>query len=253
VSKNVLWCNTYVVHFEGKFCVNFLKPVIGLAICLVTLSMVVIVAAGEIVEQPWQMQKQQDSITVYTRLSDLDGLTEFKGVTVLDASLASVLAVLGDVGACSQWLYRCADPKLLGSDSFTDRYVYQVHKLPFPASDRDYVLHVRVSYHPDDRRVEISMDVMPDFLPDTPGLVRIKRGGGRWTLTQTTDNQVQIVWQQVMDPGGRVPRFLVNGRAINIPYESLLGLARLVTRSKYAQATAEYGPSGQLVGINYPD
>ncbi|MCZ6855386.1 MAG: hypothetical protein O7G86_15855, partial [Gammaproteobacteria bacterium] len=161
--------------------------------------------------------------------------------------------VLGDVGACTQWLYKCADPKLLGSDSFTDRYVYHVHKLPFPASDRDYVLHVRVSYDPDDHRVEIIMDVMPHFIPDTVGLVRIKRGGGKWTLTQITDNHVEIVWQQVMDPGGRVPRVLVNRRAVNIPYESLLGLSRLVTHPKYTEATAEYGPSGELVGINYPD
>jgi len=93
----------------------------------------------------WVLATEEHGITVYTREVDGSAVKQFKASTSISASLASVLAVMLDSAACSEWIYRCQDATVVKQSSFGDSVVYRTINLPWPVSDRDIVLHKRVT------------------------------------------------------------------------------------------------------------
>lgn len=213
-------------------------------------------------QQNWTLKKDEDGIQIYLNVHQEHEakLKAFKGVARINASLDSVMAVIFDLEACTDWLKDCADPVLINDVSFTERYHYQVQELPFPTQNRDVILHSIVTQNPVTKTVTIEMEAAPDYcnnktsaicqnINDSP-YVRVRHLHGTYILEPQLDGSTRITWKQHTDPGGMLPNWLINQLVQNIPFFGLKGLIAKVREEKYQLARLVYNPSGIAIAFN---
>ncbi len=201
-----------------------------------------IVMIGSAKEQ-WELVKEEDGIKVFLKTVPSSKIKEFKGVTNINSSLDSILAVLYDADACPKWVHNCEEATRLTDIGFYEAYIYQVIDFPFPAKDRDLVLHTVMTQEPESKDVTIRLNSAPEYIPSTKN-VRIIRSTGYYFLKPLPDGTVEVTWQHYTDPGGRVPTWIVNSLLVDTPFETLKNLKKIVHEQKYQNAKLRYSSEG---------
>ena len=84
----------------------------------------------------WKLKKNENGIEVYTRYAENSPLKEVRVVTVVQSSLAAIVALLLDVKNYPHWIYACSEASTLNVTNDHDEYHYQVTHLPWPLSNR---------------------------------------------------------------------------------------------------------------------
>ncbi|MGB7290622.1 MAG: START domain-containing protein [Thermodesulfobacteriota bacterium] len=200
----------------------------------------------------WELAKDKDGIKVFLKTVPGSKIKEFKGVTNIKSSLDSILAVLNDTEACPKWIHNCKDPLKLSEISFNEGYVYQVINFPFPVKDRDLILHSVMTQNADTKEVAIQLTAVPDYISETKN-VRIKSSDGFYLLKPLPDGSLEVTWQHHTEPGGRIPKWLVNSLLVDTPFKTLRDLRQIVKEEKYQRARLKYSPSGLAVGWDVKD
>ena len=196
----------------------------------------------------WQLAKEKDGITVHTRDVDGSPVKQFKAFTNVSASLASVLAVMLDSDACSEWIYRCKDANVIKQRKFGDSYVYRIIDLPWPVTDRDIVMHKLVTQDPVTKTVTIKNTSAPDAVPRKK-YVRIEVSESLYTLEPLSDGSVKLTWTQLADPAGSLPKALVNSMIVTSPLSTLKNLRTMVKKPEYKNAKLSHDDQGVLTGF----
>jgi hypothetical protein len=80
---------------------------------------------------------------VYTIDQPDSSFKAFKAVAVLDAPIENLMAVMANPGSCVEWVHNCTESYAFGDGEFQDRFAYSVNDMPWPVTDRDYVLRIR--------------------------------------------------------------------------------------------------------------
>lgn len=199
-------------------------------------------------EYDWQFIKEELGVKVYTAAVTGSKYKIFKGVTILDTSMASVLGVLSDTPACSEWLHLCRHSETLEFTSFNRRIIYQVNNLPFPVRDRDLVVLATTSYQADTGSFVLTLESKPDLYP-LKKPIRIRLSYGSYTLIPIAKEQIKVVWEHFADPAGSIPSLLVNALVVDIPLHSLVNLKKLVTEQKYQSLQIDFDDHGIPVGL----
>ncbi|MCX4024610.1 START domain-containing protein [Endozoicomonas sp. SM1973] len=226
---------------------------------IITLAILLLTLANISRANKWQQVKNKEGVKVYTRAIPGSEIHEFKGVTTINTSLASLIGVLDDVSACPQWVYQCTQPTLIQSVSFNERFVYQVNDFPFPSKNRDIILHAKLSQSPSTKAITIQLRAAPDFCHNNKKaickqinkskLIRIKKSKGFYLIEPLTKNKIQITWQHHAEPGGDLPTWLVNNLITDTPFYTLKKLAHIVQKNKYQTARLKYDTKGLIVGF----
>ncbi|MGH7901708.1 MAG: START domain-containing protein [Thermodesulfobacteriota bacterium] len=196
--------------------------------------------------EDWELIKDKDGIKVYTRTIADSKIKEFKGVTTIRAPLDSILGVLNDTDACPKWVHNCKDPLKLRDVSFNEGYIYQVINFPFPVKDRDLILHSKMKHDPVTKVVTIQLTSKPDYISETKN-VRIKKSRGSYFISPLSDFTYEVTWQHHTEPGGSIPKWLVNKLIVDTPFNTLRNLRSIVQEEKYKKATLKYSPDGVAI------
>jgi len=196
----------------------------------------------------WELVKDEDGIKVHTRTVESSPYREFKGTTIISASLATVLGVLDANGACPDWVHQCESSVLLEDDGLGNRYTYQVTDLPFPVASRDSVMHVNITNDAATGIITIITHSAPDHYPPSKH-VRIIESVGSFELTPLSANETRIVWSQHVNPAGKLPAFMINAFVIDMPFKSLQAMRKLVLLPRYQALELDYDADGILQGI----
>ena len=196
----------------------------------------------------WQFIKEESGVKIYTAAVTGSKYKIFKGVTILDTSMASVLGVLSDTPACSEWVHLCRHSEILEFTSFNRRIIYQVNDVPFPVRDRDIVVLATTSYQAETGSFILALESKPDLYP-LKKLTRIRLSYGSYTLIPVAEDQIKVVWEHFADPAGFFPSILVNALIVDIPLHSLVNLKKLVAEEKYQFLEIDFDDHGIPVGL----
>lgn len=211
------------------------------------LVVVLILASQTAKSAGWELHRDEEGIRVYTREVEGSRYREFKGVTEIETSLASAVGLLDNTSACQDWLYLCEKSQVLDQKSWSERFIYQVSDLPFPASTRDAIFQATIS-QPDLREIRINLWSRPDYIPETDH-VRIHDSRGFYLLQAIDDDTIRLTWTMYINPAGALPAFLVNRLLTDIPFKSLLNFRKVVNQQKYQVLDFRYNEQGQAIDL----
>lgn len=197
----------------------------------------------------WQLAKHADHIKIYTRDMPNSNFEAFKAVTTLDAPLSSVMAVMATASSCMQWVHGCIEAENIRVDSFNHRFAYSVNDLPWPASDRDYVVRIDTDAHPRTGAITMRFHAVKGMKPKVSGDVRVIDSDILYRFTAVDARHTHMVWIQHTDPNGLLPSWLVNSLTVDIPFKSLKKLNKVVNLPQYQGYRIDYDQSGQITGV----
>ncbi|MCU7798669.1 MAG: hypothetical protein KZQ70_00650 [gamma proteobacterium symbiont of Lucinoma myriamae] len=206
----------------------------------------------------WNMVRDEDGIQVYLKEFWADHIKSFRGVIHINASVDSLLAVIMDIDACTDWVHRCKSPLLLFRKSFSESYHYQVHQLPFPAHNREFIFHSKISRSAQTGVVRTQMKAIPEFCQQSveacslipkSSLVRVHHSHGYYLLEPIADNITRVTWTHHTNPEGHLPLWLVNHLIKEMPYRTLQGLRKKVFNHKYQKARLVLNAQGAITDL----
>ncbi|MBW8686682.1 START domain-containing protein [Chitinophaga rhizophila] len=183
----------------------------------------------------WTLKHNKDGIQIYTKTIEN---SDYKGIKVkcsLPATLTQFTAVIMDVNTAGEWLYATKSSTLLKQVSPTDVYYYSEVGLPWPLSNRDFICHLTASQDPRTKVVTIDGPVVPNYMPEKEGIVRVTHSSGKWVITPA-GSQINIEYTLEADPGGSLPAWMVNLFVTKGPMESFKKLKVQVNKPEYRKA-----------------
>lgn len=184
----------------------------------------------------WQLKKSSDGIEVYTRDAENSDFKELKSVGHLKTSMTSIIALIYDWESYPQWVYKCGKSSTLKKISETELLHYQTLIAPWPATDRDFIVNIKIQQDVKTKIVLIKSYAIPDYIPPVFDNIRIKEFTASWTLTPEKDGSIELVYQLLVNPGGYVPAWIVNMAMIDGPLETMLNMKEWVIKEKYQKA-----------------
>ncbi len=199
----------------------------------------------------WELQKKghlAPKVVLYYRDYPGSKTPEFKAVTTISTSMASILAVLLDTNACNEWIHQCKKSFPIRVINPMEQYIYQINQLPF-VKDRDIILHTTLNFFKEAKKILITLNATPDFCNktsptrpencnqiDLSRYVHVTKATGYYELLELND-QIQITWQQHIEAGGLLPNWLAKSQLSDLPIKTLTALHEMVNREKYKNAT----------------
>ncbi|MFC1602076.1 START domain-containing protein [Pseudomonadota bacterium] len=190
----------------------------------------------------WIPVKEKEGIQIYTRKVTGTPPVMAKGIVIINAKPAAILAVLDNNSNHPKWIPYLQASRKLQTVSDTERLEYNLFDAPWPASNRDFVFRVKAI--PSNRKDILIYSMKSEFSPLMPEQKNIVRGTlheSTFKLTQlgTDKTKVELLFQA--DPRGWIPNWIVNIVQRAWPYKVLKGLrAQTLSDKQHGEvATAE--------------
>ncbi|MEO6315131.1 MAG: START domain-containing protein [Chitinophagaceae bacterium] len=189
---------------------------------------------GSVVAQTnWELKVDKDGIKVYTKKTGDSPLKAVKTVCTINTSLSTLTAVLLDVNSSLDWVYATKKIKLLKKLAPNELIYYSEVEIPWPASNRDFIVGIAVVQNEKTKVVTVAGENKPGYLPEYKDIVRIQQSHSNWTITPLAQGGVKIEHELQVDPGGKVPAWLINLFATRGPFETFKKLQDEVMKPVY--------------------
>jgi hypothetical protein len=173
-----------------------------------------------------KLRKEEDGIKVYTCHVDTSRfksiLTEFD----IRCSFEDIKKAVLEIDHYPKWQFNTIEGTVLRHVSDNEKIYRTVIEAPWPVSDRDMVVHLRLLQNP--HELLIFTDSEAGIKNEVRGLVRVPFSHAQWTVTLLNENTLHVKYQMLIDPGGSVPAWLVNWACANGPLQSFQNLKKLL-------------------------
>lgn len=186
----------------------------------------------------WTLRKDKEGVKVYYR--QVTDIHEIKLATSLKIPLSGLIQLFSEVENYPRWGYKVMESKLLKKVSETEMYYYSRLDFPWPMSDRDLIMHTRLTQDPKTRRIIAVSEAAPDYLPVTKDVERIREAHTQWTLVPGSGGWVYVEYYIHSDPGGSIPDWLINMTLDVGPRETIKSIRDLIQSQKYQGAKLAY-------------
>lgn len=180
----------------------------------------------------WKLNKDKDGIKVYLAENPR---SKFKSVRVectLSGTYDKLISILTDIDHLKDWVYNTKMSYLIKKNSPYDLFYYTETYIPWPMSNRDAVVHLRIVKDSLLRYIKIVSTNENRLVPEKDGKVRILYSSVNWYVTMPTSKTISIIYTFEADPGGNLPAWVVNSFADKGPYESFKKLSELLKNRK---------------------
>ena len=183
-----------------------------------------IVSVSFATAQPsWKLVRDKNGIHVYTATVEKSKFKSIKVQTVLEGTIPKLMHILGDISKHPEWVYKAKSAIIIKQISPNEFIYYTETSLPWPASNRDAIIHLTMIPDTLQHSLNITAFSEPNLLEKKEGLVRIPYTNAKWHVTES-NNKITIDYVFEVDPGGDLPAWLVNMMADKGPFESFYKL-----------------------------
>jgi hypothetical protein len=175
------------------------------------------------------LKKDKDGIKVYTCKSDTSKFRSLKAEFVIEnKSIQELKAFMFNVPNYLKWQYDAIEASMLKKIN-EDEMIYRlVVDAPWPVTNRELIVKFSILIQ-DENHANFYITTIKSDFPANEDLIRIPYSQASWTITRINNN-LQVVYQMNIDPGGYVPPFLINMAMADGPHESFSSLKKLIEK-----------------------
>ncbi len=193
-----------------------------------------------IAQQDWTLKLSREGIKVYTKITDVSSIKAVKAECELETSIAALTSVLLNVNNSKEWIYATKTVTLLQQLSPTELIYYSEVALPWPISNRDFIVQLSITQDSITKKVKAITTNKPDWLPHFNDIVRVKQSYSQWLITPMGNGWLHVEYELQVDPGGCVPAWLVNMFATTGPFYTFQKLREQVKKPEYKDVSLAY-------------
>ena len=195
----------------------------------------------------WEVIREKDGITVSRFAVEGRGFPILRAVGDVAGTPYEVLAILRDVQAHVHWRPDCVEARTISDIDAAHSIVYTRTNAPWPVSDRDVVLANEITFIDPPHQVRIDFSAVSDTdVPPRQGMVRMPRLQGYYLLESIDGNRSRVTYRLDVDPGGKLPDWLIRKQSVRNPFETIAGLRKRLeqTRGQYEAVIEGFPAAG---------
>ena len=181
----------------------------------------------------WEFVSSSDGVRVYRKEVPGSSVMAFKGVMTANIHIGKVISAYANTKLRKDWVDKWAADAELDVRSATERVFWIRFGLPWPVTDRDYVLHLKAGFDHDKRVFTARLNSTNHAKkPKQDCCVRGRAFGTYYKFTAIPGtNKTKLFVEVHTDPKGMLPGWLVNIIQKDWPRKTL---TRLVKRARKA-------------------
>lgn len=189
----------------------------------------------------WEQVVNRDGVVVHKLKVPGSFVVQLKATKRMKTTLEGLISTMQDVDAtCTEG---CAEAKIVKRVDSPDKqivYTYSIFDMPFPLTDREWVLENKFSYDPETKGVFYKIDAVPYIVPERKGYVRITHFNNKWRFIPVKNGEVDVEWYIDMSYGGYVANLFHNLVIPNIMPESLYEIEKISNDKKYLNTKYDF-------------
>jgi hypothetical protein len=180
------------------------------------------------ISQNWTLRKNQDSIRVYTAHTDDSKFKRIRTDFTIRTERGELFDLLLKVENYTNWQFNTVQSRLIEKISPREIIYYNEVSAPWPVSNRDLVIHLKIEEHENSPEFRILTWSEPDIMAVKNGIVRVPFSKGEWKVTENKSGLMSVRFEMQIDPGGEIPVWLINLTSAVGPYYSFKNLKALL-------------------------
>ena len=174
----------------------------------------------------WKLRKDKNGVRVWTRDHKEEGILEYLSKITIETNLETLIDIIQDVDKYPDWTENCETASIYKVLSDSSRIEYMTTKVPWPLEDRDVAMEFVVVKNTDNY-FQANLTSVPKAVPLSDDYLRIEISQGSWIFRKIDDNRVEVINQFMSDPGGNIPKWIVNMFIVSGPYKTLENLKEI--------------------------
>lgn len=187
-------------------------------------------------QEEWKLKTDKENIKIYSKSTPESKVKSLKVVCAIDAKLTQLAALMLDINATTEWVYKTKSAIIQKQVSPSEIIYYSEIDMPWPLSNRDFIVRIKVSQDPTTKIITVNTENLPNYMPEKKDIVRVRHSDAQWVFKPLPKNQVAIEYTLVVDPGGSIPTWLVNMFSTKGPFECFKNLKEEIKKPVYAKA-----------------
>lgn len=196
-------------------------------------------------QENWEKIFTQDGIDIFKQDVPGTSVLRFKGQGILNQDILSIFAVLFEPDRKKEFIENCEEFQVLRVMDKDTSIAYTRIGSPFVfISNRDIVMKSKIQFDNNLKTITAFFSEMNNFDKKVPkGTVRMKTLRGKWVLKSLSDNKTHVTYEVESDPGGLLPKWLVNLASKRLPFKTIKKLEQQASRDKVfdeAKVLAKY-------------
>lgn len=202
-----------------------MKLLILKIVCLIFCTGFAFSVAGQ---YNWKISKEKDGIKVYQSEVQYSSYKAIRVECTLEGNYDKLMAVLNNVSGQKDWVYHNKIAYILKRVNPNEFYYYTEASLPWPMSNRDAVVHLKMDRDSLNRFLKITSTSVPDYISEKSEKVRVTKSTISWDVTMPTTKTINIVYIFEAEPGGSIPAWVANAFIEKGPYETFKKLGEIL-------------------------
>lgn len=186
----------------------------------------------------WEFLDERNGVRVYTLKAPGSDIEQVKGVTVVTATLGSLVKFMQDPDVCDD--IGCLASRMVERVDDQVQYYYFSYDLPLRFKTRDFAVKTQFYQNPNTKQINLEFDAIPDKVPTEDCCFRVTEMNNTWKFTPVGDGKVEIEYIVNMNEGGFLPTFLINMEHRNLMFGVMPKLEKWVSRQKYQGAKYDF-------------
>ena len=166
------------------------------------------------------LRKDKDGVKVFACDAENTKIKSLKTILSVRATLPRLIDMVLNVNDYDKWQYNTINAHILKQISETEMVYYTEVVAPWPISNRDLVVHLKIESDGNSGITIISANSIPDYIPEKKGIVRVPMSKSQWIIKPVDQSSLSIEFVMLINPGGSVPAWMINMVAAEAPYES---------------------------------
>lgn len=182
-------------------------------------------------QKDWKLIKTEDDIQLWIKNLEGSDLKQFKLQTTFKKELKSVYLLIRDVENMHLWYDKVQSVKLLKKISDNEAIYMLGYDLPFPFEDRISTVKGSMKFDEKGGKIFVNTDYFQTELPeDKKHMSLITKIKSSWEISEGKKGEILITHAGYMDPGGNVPKWLVNEGLTSGPLKTIKSMKKILDK-----------------------
>jgi len=179
----------------------------------------------------WENVGVSEGVKVERKTIPNSSLFAFRGEGSFDVPIGLLVTVLKDADIAVEWVDLMTAHRVLRVVEENTNLIYESYGLPWPISDRDYLMTEKCGYDAESKVFTIDYESVSDpAKPPVEDHVRAMAYRTFWRLTKVDADTTKIEVEVSTDPKGALPAWLINMIQKDWPWKTIDGLVKRSTK-----------------------
>ena len=183
----------------------------------------------------WEHLTKKNGIDIYTKTTKESPIQYLRARGTINASVENICAIMRNVEFAASWTPNLLERSYVENISDLEAVLYDITNLPWPAEDREIVLHHKLSLTEDKQFLVLNFkSIDHPKAKRNKNTVRATVHHGEIKFRPAEKKDTTFIEMVILvDPAGSLPAWLVNLLQVSIPYEFLMALNEFAQKTEF--------------------